>query len=101
MAFHLSRFLRGLFSPKPRVPPRPADPRLATDVWLGGVFARLGERYQLGPDSAEGARVLRRTGRARFNPMPVWLRAVDRTVRGEYEVRGNEKAARALLDQRV
>ena len=101
MPFRLGKFLRGLFAGKPKAPPRPADPRLASDAWLGGVFARLGERYQLGPDSPDGARVLRRTGRARFNPMPVWLRAVDHAVRADYEVRGDAAGARAVLDERV
>ena len=68
------------------------------DPWLDGMFARLGDRYQLAPD---GARVLRRTGRARFNPMPVWVDKVSHEVRGDYEVRGEAAAARALLDQRV
>jgi len=52
----------------------------------------LGERYQLGPDAADGTQVLRRTGRTRFNPMPVWLLPVQRMVRGEYEVRGEAGA---------
>jgi len=65
------------------------------------MFALLPDRYQLGPDAADGAQVLRRTGRARFNPMRVWLRAAERIVRGEYEVRGEPAAARALLDARI
>lgn len=81
---------------KPAKPP--ADARLAADPWLGGIFARLGERYQLGPD---GARILRRTGRARFNPMPVFVDAATHEVRGDYEVRGDATAARALLDERL
>lgn len=97
----LGKLLRGLFSGKPRPQPAPADPRLAADAWLGRVFAVLGERYQLGPDGAEGARVLRRTGRARFNPMPAWVRAADHLVRADYEVRGDAAAGKALLDQRV
>jgi len=98
----LRSILQALFRPRPPPPPpRPADPRLDTDPWLGRMFAILGQRYSLGADAPEGARVLRRTGRARFNPMPVWLRPGERTVRGDYEVRGDEKAARALLDQRV
>lgn len=87
------RFLRKLFARKPS-----GDPRLAADPWLGGTFKRLGERYQLGPD---GSRVLRRTGRARFNPMPVWLVSPDHVVRAEYEVRGAIEEARKLLDDRV
>jgi hypothetical protein len=102
MAFRLGKLLRGFFAPRPRKPPpAPADPRLASDAWLGGIFARLGERYRLGPDSADGARVLRRTGRARFNPMPVWLRSPDHAVRAEYEVRGEAAQGKALLDARL
>jgi len=97
----LRRVLRALFRPRPPPPPpRPPDPRLDADPWLGGTFALLGERYQLGPDAADGTQVLRRTGRARFNPMPVWLLPVQRLVRGEYEVRGETGAAKSLLDQR-
>lgn len=100
MALRLAKLLRGLFSPRaPAPPPRPADPRLAADPWLAGIFALLGERYALGPDAPEGARVLRRTGRARFNPMPVWLRGP--VVRAEYEVRGDAAAGRAVLDRRI
>jgi len=65
------------------------------------MFALLPDRYQLGADAADGAQVLRRTGRTRFNPMRVWLRAAERIVRGEYEVRGEAAAAKALLDARV
>ncbi len=97
----LRRIVQKLFGGARAPPQRPADPRLASDPWLGKVFALLGDRYQLGPDKDEGARVLRRTGRARFNEMPVWLRAAERLVRGDYEVRGDPRAARALLDQRV
>ena len=80
----IRRLLRALFRPRPpRAPRRPPDPRLEQDPWLGRLFAQLGERYQLGPDGPDGARVLRRTGRARFNPMPVWLRAQERLVRGD------------------
>lgn len=97
----LRRLLR-LFRARP-VAKVPADPRFEADPWLGKVFALLGERYQL---EAGGTRVLRRTARARFNPMPVWIDG--RTVRGEVEVRGPAgdrdavaAQARALLDQRV
>jgi hypothetical protein len=65
------------------------------------MFAVLPDRYQLGSETAEGTQVLRRTGRARFNPMRVWVRPAERTVRGEYEVRGDPAAAKALLDARV
>jgi hypothetical protein len=91
-------FLRKLFAPRPRAPARPADPRLAADPWLGGLFAHLSQRYQLAPD---GRQVLRRTGRTRFNPMPVWLDAKEHGVQGSYEVRGEAAQARALLDARV
>ncbi len=101
MALRLGKLLRSWLRPRLPAPRPPADPRLATDAWLGAVFAQLGDRYQLGPDSPDGARVLRRTGRARFNPMPVWLRSTDFLVRAEYEARGEEAAARALLDQRL
>ena len=92
----LPKWLRSLFSPKPPRPPD--DPRLAADTWLGGTFARLGERYRLADD---GSRVLRRTGKARFNPMPVWLVPAQQVVRADYEVRGDAAAARALLDERL
>ena len=97
----MRRFLRWLFSPRAKGPRRaagPPDPRVAADPWLAGVFARLGERYQLGPD---GSQILRRTGRARFNPMPVWVQPVAQVVRASYEVRGDPSRARALLDERV
>ncbi len=98
----LRRIFRALFARRPPPPPpRPADPRLEADPWLGRTFALLAERYQLGADTADGAQVLRRTGRARFNPMRVWVRPADRIVRGEYEVRGEPAAAKALLDARV
>src|SRR5438067_1385863 len=93
----LRRILRALFRPRPPPPPpRPPDPRLEADPWLGRLFALLPDRYQLGPDAADGAQVLRRTGRARFNPMPVWVRAAERLVRGDYEVRGDASAANAV-----
>ncbi len=102
MALRIGKLLRGLFAPRPRKPPpAPADPRLASDAWLAKIFALLGERYRLGPDAESGAQVLRRTGRARFNPMPVWLAAADYVVRVAYEVRGDAAAAKALLDQRL
>jgi len=101
MALRISKLLRGWFAPRPpKAPKAPPDARFAADPWLGGIFLRLGERYQLGPDSPDGARVLRRTGRARFNPMPVWLRSSDHGVRADYEVRGDAAAGKALLDQR-
>ena len=98
----LRKILRALFRPRPPPPPpRPADPRLEADPWLGRLFEILPERYQLGPDAADGAQVLRRTGRARFNPMQLWVKAADRVVLGDYEVRGNPARARKVLDDRV
>src|SRR5215470_702378 len=98
----LRKILRALFQPRPPPPPpRPADPRLEADPWLGRIFALLPDRYQLGPDVADGTQVLRRTGRARFNPMQLWLKTVDHVVRGDYEVRGDPAAARTVLDARV
>src|SRR5260370_13426421 len=93
--------LRRLWRLLRRAPAKPKpseDQRLAANPWLGGIFARLGERYQLAPD---GARILRRTGRARFNPMPVYLDDKKRDVHGGFEVRGDPAAAPALLDQRL
>ncbi|MCA1828828.1 MAG: hypothetical protein ABR567_19550 [Myxococcales bacterium] len=95
---NVAKLLRSWFTPRPARPKLPDDPRLAADPWLGGIFGRLGDRYRLAED---GARVLRRTGRARFNPMPVWVISAQRLVRADYEVRGDAAAARALLDQRV
>ena len=98
----LGKLLKSLFRPRPPPPPpRPADPRLEADPWLGRLFALLPDRYQLGTDGADGTQVLRRTGRARFNPMRVWLRTAERVVRGDYEVRGDAAAAKSLLDARV
>ena len=97
----LLRLLWRLLRRAPGKPKPSADPRLAANPWLGEIFARLGEPYQLAPD---GGRILRRTGRtghARFNPMPVYLDAQKREVHGGFEVRGDPVAARALLDQRV
>jgi len=101
----IRRLLR-LLRPKPRPPPRqPEDPRMAADPWLSGMFARLGERYRLGTDGQDGTQVLRRTARARFNPMLVWLRPAEHVVLGEYQVRAHEEGgisqARELLDARV
>jgi len=101
----IRRLLR-LLRPAPKAPPRPpVDPRVAADPWLATVFAQLGERYRLGGDGPDGAQVLRRTARARFNPMQVWLRPSDRLVLGDYQVRAHgdhgTEDARALLDARV
>lgn len=91
-------FFRKLFARKPKAPARAADERIASEPWLAGLFGALGHRYQLGID---GEQILRRTGRARFNPMPVFVRPASRTVAGDYEVRGDVARGRALLDERV
>jgi hypothetical protein len=101
----IRRLLR-LLRPAPKAPPRPpVDPRVAADPWLATLFAQLGERYRLGGDGPDGAQVLRRTARARFNPMQVWLRPSNRLVLGDYQVRAHgdhsTEDARALLDDRV
>jgi hypothetical protein len=88
------------------LPPEQAthDPRIEADPWLRAMFAELGERYRLGDD---GAQVLRRTARARFNPMQVWLDTATHEVAGEYQVRDHGEPdeamgqARLLLDARV
>jgi hypothetical protein len=65
----------------------------------------LGERYQLGKDTPDGIQVLRRTARARFNPMRVYLEPSGRGVVGDYDVRVREgrtlAQGRALLDRKV
>jgi hypothetical protein len=94
---------RAMRAPAPRAQ-APQDPRVEGNPWLRATFAELGERYRLGDD---GAQVLRRTARARFNPMQVWLDAAAHEVAGEYQVRGHGERdaalaqARALLDARV
>jgi|GEM_PF-1226528 len=86
-------------------PARPGDPRLAADPWLLALFGELGERYQPGDSGESGLQLLRRTGRARFNPMRVWLHPEGRAVLADYEVRAADEAglvrARALLEARV
>ena len=107
----MKRLLRALFSLRrklfesaPAPAPARADPRLA-DPWLAALFAKLGDRYQLGADGEGGAQLLRRTARAKFHPFPIWLRATDRQIAADYEVRahGADPAAdaRRLLDARV
>jgi hypothetical protein len=101
--FGLRRAVRG--EAKQRGPAPVADARVAHDPWFSATLALLGERYQLGEDGPDGTRLLRRTGRARFNPMPVWLRSDSKRVAGDYEVRAHGPAAadeaRRLLDARV
>jgi hypothetical protein len=101
----IRRLLR-LLRPAPKPPPRqPEDPRVAADPWLAKMFAHLGDRYRLGGEGADGTQVLRRTARARFNPMLVWLRPTERVVLGDYQVRAHgtqtPDESRALLDARV
>jgi hypothetical protein len=101
----IRRLLR-LLRPAPKAPPRqPEDARVAADPWLAKMFAQLGDRYRLGGDGPDGTQVLRRTARARFNPMLVWLRPSEHVVLGDYQVRahGDQSAdiARSLLDSRV
>jgi hypothetical protein len=97
--FGARRALRSAPAPRAR-----EDPRVANDPWLRVLFQELGERYQLG---ADGAQVLRRTGRERFNPMQVWVDSAAREVAGEYQVRGHGdpdaalEQARSILDARV
>ena len=103
--FGLRRRIFGSSKPAPApAADRAADPRLS-DPWLAALLSLLGDRYRLGEDAPDGARLLRRTGRARFNPMPVWLRADGRFINADYEVRAPSEAAlnqaRRLLDARV
>jgi hypothetical protein len=97
---------RRALSKKRRAAP-PSDPRAAADPWLAEMLAHLGERYRLGDEGTDGTRLLRRTGRERFNPMQVWLRPAERLVIGEYEIRAHGdpavalSQARALLDKRL
>jgi hypothetical protein len=99
--FAARRAFRGAPAPAHRAP---VDARVAADPWLRALFDDLGERYQLG---ADGAQVLRRTARTRFNPMRVWVRGAEHEVIGEYQVRshGDREAAlaqaRSILDARV
>lgn len=84
---------------------RPKDPRVDADPWLAQMFDELGERYRLGADLSDGIQVLRRTARARFNPMRVYLRPNNRAVVGDYDVRLREgktvPEGRTLLDSKV
>jgi len=84
---------------------RPADPRVDADPWLSSMLDDLGERYRLGGDLPDGIQVLRRTGKARFNAMRVYLRPPQRTVAGDYDVRLREgktlEEGRALLERKV
>ena len=100
----IGRALRGLFVDKgpPKPPP---DPRALANPWLGTILDRLGDRYRLGPDTPDGIQVLRRTGKARFNPMRAWLRTEGALVACDYEAHVGEGQSvdlgRELLDRQV
>ena len=105
--FGLRRAIFGASKPGPAPAPTVAqasDPRLA-DPWLQALLSMLGDRYRLGEDGPDGTQLLRRTGRARFNPLPVWLRVEGHCVSADYEVRTPAATAldeaRRLLDVRV
>ncbi len=100
----IARALRALFTdhgpPKP-----PPDPRALANPWLGGILDQLGDRYRLGDDTPVGIQILRRTGKARFNPMRVWVRPDGQRVTCEYEAHVSEgqpaEAGKELLDRAV
>ncbi len=94
----LLTFLRKVLARVPKAPPRVADARFAADPWLGALFAGLSDRYRLAED---GSQILRRTGRERFNKMPVWIQSTGRSVAGDYEVRGDVARGREILNERV
>lgn len=100
--FRLGRALRGR-KPAPTV--RVIDARAANSPWLSDLLAELGERYQLGADQPDGIQLLCRTGRARFNPMRVYLRAAEHGLAVDYDARVHDGATldqgRALLDRKV
>lgn len=100
--FALKRALLG--EKKPKIV-RPPDPRIDADPWLAPLFDALGERYQLGPDKAEGVQILCRTGRERFKPMRVYLKPASRTVATDYDVRIRDgrplEEGRSMLDRAV
>jgi hypothetical protein len=106
------RFLLRLFyglrrashAPAPPAAPVSGDAR-AHAPWAREVLAALGGRYRLGEETPDGTQVLCRVARARFNPMRVWLRAAERAVAGDYDVRVHGGRSlddgRALLDREV
>lgn len=106
----LRRFLFGIRNAlrgserKPKIQ-RPPDARVDANPWLASMLDDLGERYRLGNDLSEGIQVLRRTARARFNPMRVYIRTDDRRVAGDYDVRVHSGTTldegRRILDRRV
>lgn len=101
--FHLKQRLSG--GPKKPPPQRPPDPRVDASPWLSRMLDDLGPRYRLGEDRAEGTQLIRRTGKERFNPMRVWVRAADTHVAGDYDVRvrGGKPldVGREMLDRKV
>ena len=95
--------LRG--APPPPAAQRPPDPRVDQSPWLSRMLNELGPRYRLGEDRPDGAQIIRRTGKERFNPMRVYVRASDSHVAGDYDVRvrGGKPLdlGRALLDRKI
>ena len=82
---HLRQRLRG--APRPPAVQRPPDARVDASPWLKQLLDELGARYRLGEDKPEGSQIVRRTGKERFNPMRVYVRASDAHVAGDYDVR--------------
>lgn len=110
MANALTRWLihlrQRLFGGRKAAPPqRPPDPRVDASPWLSRMLDDLGPRYRLGQDTGDGAQIIRRTGKERFNPMRVYVRAADAHVAGDYDVRvrnGKPLAlGRELLDRKL
>lgn len=99
----LRRWLRGLLSGEPPKPP--PDPRALASPWLAAMLDKVGDRYRLGPDTPNGIQLLRRTGKARFNPMRTYLRPDGHVVVCDYEVHvhGGKSIddGRAMLDRDV
>lgn len=100
---HLRQRLRG--APRAKPAQRPPDPRVDASPWLSAMLDDLGARYRLGEDGPDGAQIIRRTGKERFNPMRVYVRASDSRVAGDYDVRvrGGKalEAGRELLDRKI
>jgi hypothetical protein len=100
---HLRQRLLG--APKKPAAQRPPDPRVDASPWLAQMLDELGARYRLGEDKPEGSQIIRRTGKERFNPMRVWVRASDSHVAGDYDVRvrGGKPLdlGRELLDRKI
>src|SRR5579863_7216350 len=100
-AWHMAKALRRA----PKRPQRLADLRIDADAWLKDLFETLTDRYRLGEETPHGLQILRRTGRARFNPMRVYVRSGARRLAADYDVRIRDGRpldfARSLLDQRI